>query len=84
MDFGYIASYFAIDSITDNAFSEALGDLQQDSDRYNFLHTTEAALPTMAVFVCYTWMLKLLQSKYVERFLAPSPDDNSPYGHVMG
>lgn len=84
MDLGYIASYFAIDSITDIAFSEALGDLQEDTDKFNFVHSTKAALPIMSVFICYNWMLKLLQSKYVARLIAPGPDDNSPFGHVMG
>ncbi len=84
MDWGYMASYFGIDSITDIAFSEALGDLKEDADKFNFLHNMESSLPTMSVFSCYNWMLKLLQSRYVERLVAPSPDDKSPFGHVMG
>ncbi|CAD6565532.1 MAG: hypothetical protein ASARMPRED_007312 [Alectoria sarmentosa] len=84
MDWGYLASYFGIDSICDIAFGEPLGDLQVDQDKYNFLHYMEAALPTMSVFACYNWMLKLLQSSIVARYCAPSPDDLSPFGHVMG
>ncbi|KAL8991443.1 MAG: hypothetical protein Q9177_000155 [Variospora cf. flavescens] len=84
MDWGYLASYFGIDSICDIAFSEPLGDLQVDQDKYNFLHNMEAQLPTMSVFSCYNWMLKLLQSPIVARYCAPHPDDLSPFGHVMG
>ena len=84
MDWGYVASYFGIDFICDVAFSEPLGDLQIDEDKYNFLHNMEANLPTMSVFSCYNWMLKLLQLPIVARFCAPHPDDISPFGHVMG
>lgn len=84
MDWGYLASYFGIDSICDIAFSEPLGDLESDEDKYNFLHNMEANLPTMSVFSCYNWMLKLLQMPAVARYCAPSPDDLSPFGHVMG
>jgi hypothetical protein len=84
LDWGYLASYFGIDSITDIAFSEALGDLKEDADKFNFLHNMESNLPTMSVFSCYNWMLKLLQSRWVEKYVAPSPDDKSPFGNVMG
>ena len=84
MDWGYLASYFGVDSICDIAFSEPLGGLESDEDKYNFLHNMEANLPTMSVFSCYNWMLKLLQMPAVARDCAPSPDDLSPFGHVMG
>jgi hypothetical protein len=84
LDWGYLASYFGIDSITDIAFSEALGDLKEDADKFDFLHNMESNLPVMSIFTCYNWMLKLLQSPWVEKYVAPSPDDKSPFGNVMG
>jgi hypothetical protein len=84
LDWGYLASYFGIDSITDIAFSEALGDLREDADKFNFLHNMESNLPVMSIFSCYNWMLKLLQSQWVEKYVAPSADDKSPFGNVMG
>ncbi|KAK6833502.1 hypothetical protein PG995_013252 [Apiospora arundinis] len=84
MDWGYMASYFGIDSITDIAFSEALGDLKEDKDKHNFLHNMEENLPMMSFFSAYTEWLTVLQSKIVVKLLAPSPDDPSPFGQVMG
>ena len=84
MDWGYLASYFGIDSICDIAFSEALGDLEEDEDKFNFLHSMEASLPTMSIFTCYNWMLKLLQMPAVAKWVAPHPNDLSPFGSVMG
>lgn len=84
MDWGYMASYFGIDSITDIAFSEALGDLKEDEDKFNFLHNMESNLPMMSIFSCYTELLTILQSKIVVKLLAPAPDDPSPFGRVMG
>ena len=60
MNWGYLASYFGNDFICDIVFSEPLGDLESDEDKYNFRHNMEANLPTMSVFSCYNWMLKLL------------------------
>ncbi|KAI1105358.1 cytochrome P450 [Jackrogersella minutella] len=84
MDWGYMASYFGIDSITDIAFSEALGDLKEDQDKHRFLHNMEENLPMMSFFTAYNEFLTLLQSRIVVKLLAPSPNDPSPFGQVMG
>ncbi|KAI0456052.1 cytochrome P450 [Xylaria acuta] len=84
MDWGYMASYFGIDSITDIAFSESLGDLKEDKDKHDFLHNMEGNLPMMSFFSAYTEFLTILQSRIVVKLLAPSPDDPSPFGQVMG
>lgn len=84
LDWGYMASYFGIDSVTDIAFSEALGDLTEDRDKHNFLHNMEESLPMMSFFLVYTEWLAVLQSRQVAKFMAPSADDPSPFGQVMG
>lgn len=84
LDWGYLASYFSIDSITDISFSEPLGDLQEDKDKWNFLHNTEDNLKPMSFFTIFPEILNMIPTTIMVKFLAPHPDDNSPFGMVMG
>ena len=84
LDYGLLANYYTIDSICDIAFSEPLGDLNVNQDKFDFIHNMEGGLSVMSIFTCYTWMLRLLQAGPIARFCAPNPGDLSPFGHVMG
>ncbi|PSK42027.1 Isotrichodermin C-15 hydroxylase [Elsinoe australis] len=84
LDWGYLASYFSIDSITDISFSQPLGDLKEDKDKWNFLHNTEDNLKPMSFFTIFPEILNLNPLWLMVKFLAPHPDDNSPFGMVMG
>jgi hypothetical protein len=84
LDWGYLASYFSIDSITDISFSEPLGDLQEDKDKWNFLHNTEDNLKPMSLFTIYPEILNMIPTAIMVKSMAPHPDDNSPFGMVMG
>ncbi|POR35306.1 Pisatin demethylase [Tolypocladium paradoxum] len=84
LDWGYLASYVSIDSITDISFSQPLGDLKEDKDKWNFLHNTEDNLKPMSFFTIYPEILNVIPTTLMVKFLAPHPDDNSPFGMVMG
>ncbi|KXX83296.1 Pisatin demethylase [Madurella mycetomatis] len=84
LDWGYLASYFSIDSITDISFSEPIGDLQEDKDKWNFLHNTEDNLRPMSFFTIFPDILGLIPTWLMVKFLAPHPGDNSPFGQVLG
>lgn len=78
------ANFFTIDSIADIAFGDPVGDLAEDADKFDFLSNTERSLPVMSIFTCYTWMLRLLQMPAVSRIIAPSPEEPSGFGRIMG
>ncbi|KAF2128299.1 pisatin demethylase [Dothidotthia symphoricarpi CBS 119687] len=84
LDWGYLASYFSIDSITDIAFSQPIGDLKEDKDKWNFLHNTEDNIRSMSFFTIYPEILNKIPLWVMVKYLAPHPDDNSPFGMVMG
>lgn len=84
MDWGMKANFFTIDSIADIAFGDPVGDLSEDADKFDFLSNTESSLPVMMLFTCYTWMLTLLQMPAVSRMIAPSPEEPSGFGRIMG
>ncbi|MCJ1269296.1 hypothetical protein MMC22_009187 [Lobaria immixta] len=84
MDWGMKASFFTVDSITDVTFGEPVGDLAEDADKFEFLSNTESSLPIVSVFTCYTWMLKLLQIPVFHKLIAPSPEERSGFGRIMG
>lgn len=84
LDWVYLASYFSIDSITDVSFSQPLGDLKEDKDKLNFLHNTKDNLKPMSFFTIFPEILNLIPLWLMAKFLAPHPDDNSPFGMVMG
>lgn len=83
MDWGIKASFFTVDSISDMAFGEAVGDLAEDADKFDFISNMESSLPIMSIFPCYTWMLNFLQMPVVNRMIAPSPEEPSGFGRIM-
>lgn len=84
MDWGMKASFFTVDSISDMAFGDTVGDLAEDEVKFDFLSNTESSLPIMSIFTCYTWMLNFLQMTIVSRMIAPSSEEPSGFGRIMG
>lgn len=81
-DFGRKAQYFTLDVITDLAFGEPFGDVETDSDVFEYIHTMEQQLPSIIVTTVVPGLLKILQLPFM-RSLLPSEKDPIGLGKTM-
>lgn len=83
MDFGEKASFFTLDVISELAFGEAFGYLENDSDVFEYLSITKTFIPIMMVMGDVPSLANLLQSPAL-RGLLPSESDKLGFGAFIG
>jgi hypothetical protein len=83
VDFGEKASFFTLDVISELAFGEAFGYLDQDVDVFDYLAITKTFLPIMVTLGDIPFLAKSLQSRYL-RGLLPSESDKLGFGAFIG
>jgi hypothetical protein len=83
MDFGEKASFFTLDVISELAFGETFGYLENDSDVYDYLKITKTFIPIMMVVANVPSLADLLQSRAL-RGLLPSESDKLGFGAFIG
>jgi hypothetical protein len=79
MDFAQKAQYFTLDVISDLAFGQALGYLEQDADVHDYIKITESSVPGMLVMANFPTLVDLLHSRFL-RWLMPNETDNLGFG----
>lgn len=84
LDFARISQYFTLDVLTDIAFNRPLGYLTSDSDPYLYLETLEPSLAFTFTVSFLPLVRDFLDLTWVRRILAPSPDDLTGFGALMG
>lgn len=83
MDFGEKASFFTLDVISELAFGQAFGYLENDRDVYDYLKITKTFIPIMMVIGDVPHLADLLHSRYL-RGLLPSESDKLGFGAFIG
>lgn len=83
MDFGEKASFFTLDVISELAFGQAFGYLENDNDVYDYLKITKTYIPIMMVVANVPSLADLLQSRLL-RGLLPSESDKLGFGAFIG
>jgi hypothetical protein len=83
MDFGEKASFFTLDVISELAFGQAFGYLENDADVYDYLKITKTFIPIMMVIANVPSLADLLHSRYF-RGLLPSESDKLGFGAFIG
>lgn len=84
MDWGQKASFFTLDSITDIAFGQPVGAMENDKDPYEFFAHMEPALVMGTPMTIYPWLAAFFQTKFMHRLVAPKADDSNGFGRMMG
>ncbi|KAF9882020.1 benzoate 4-monooxygenase cytochrome p450 [Colletotrichum karsti] len=82
-DFGRKVQFFTLDVISDLAYGEPLGFMSNDKDMYDYLKSTEAALPVFMTLGVVPWVMKIFASP-IFRSLMPSENDVVGFGKLMG
>ncbi|KAM7184291.1 cytochrome p450 [Rhypophila sp. PSN 637] len=83
MDWGLVAQYFTLDSLTKVAFGDAFGYLETDSDVYEYIKTVEDSTVYFALCSDIPWIGKILTSGLVLRLAGPSVSDRTGLGVTM-
>jgi hypothetical protein len=83
MDLGAKGQYFTLDVISDLAFGEPFGYLDQDDDVYDFIKIIESFLPILIIVGMFPSVVRLYQSRLF-RGLFPKDSDKFGFGAFIG
>lgn len=83
IDFGEKASFFTLDVISELAFGQAFGYLDEDGDVFNYLAITKTFIPIMMVLGDVPYLATALQSPML-RGLLPKESDKLGFGAFIG
>lgn len=83
LDFGRKAQYFTLDVISNVAFDEPFGFLDNDADIHRYIQTTEENLPAIILVSVLPWLNWALQSPLLKSLL-PSEKDPIGLGKIIG
>jgi hypothetical protein len=83
MDLGAKGQYLTLDVISDLAFGEPFGYLDQDDDVYDFIKIVENYLPIMITVGTVPSLVRLYQSRLL-RGLFPKDTDKLGFGAFIG
>jgi hypothetical protein len=84
MDWGLIAQYFTLDSLTKVAYGEAFGCLAADADVNEYIRTVEDAGFFFAVCSDVPLIGKICLSDFMLKLIGPKPTDKKGMGVMMG
>lgn len=83
MDLARKAQYLTLDIIGDLAFGRDWGHIEQDSDVFEYIASTERSMPVMMLVTVFPGITRMFQSKLMRRFL-PSEKDPHGFGKFIG
>jgi len=83
IEFGEKVSFFTLDVISDLAFGNPFGYLEQDGDVYDYLKITQSYVPVMMVLADIPSLADVLHSRLF-RGLLPSESDKLGFGAFIG
>jgi hypothetical protein len=83
MDLAAKGQYFTLDVISDLAFGEPFGYLDQDDDVYDFIKIVETFLPIMIIVGMFPSLVRLYHSRLL-RGLFPKDTDKLGFGAFIG
>lgn len=83
MDWGLLAQYFTVDSLTTVAYGEEFGGLATDSDVHGYMHSVEENGLLFALCSDVPWMGKIALTESIVKVLGPKKTDKKGMGLIM-
>ncbi|RDW87449.1 hypothetical protein BP5796_03143 [Coleophoma crateriformis] len=84
MDLARKAQFFTLDVITDVAFGQPFGDLEQDEDIHKYIQSTEEMLQVIILMGTIPAVSDIVQSELVGTLLFPSGKESTGIGRLIG
>jgi len=82
MNFGHRAQFYTLDVATSATFGKPFGFLEKDGDVEKYLETTEAMTPTFGILGTLPWLVHVMHSWPLNRFM-PGEGDKVGFGRLM-
>lgn len=83
MDWGLLAQYFTVDSLTTVAYGEEFGGISTDTDANGYMQAVEENGILFALCSDVPWMGKLFLTEFVLKLLGPKKTDKKGMGVIM-
>ncbi|KAJ3528911.1 hypothetical protein NM208_g9996 [Fusarium decemcellulare] len=83
VDFAQKIQYFTLDVVSDLAFGQPFGYVEQDDDVFDFIKITRSFFPVTLVMANLPWLVSLLHSRLF-RGLLPKESDRFGFGAFIG
>ena len=83
VDFAQKIQYFALDVISDLAFGQPFGYMDQDADVFNFIKITRSFFPVATLMATLPWVVSLFHSPLF-RGVLPKETDKVGFGAFIG
>lgn len=83
MDWGLLAQYFTVDSLTTIAYGEEFGGLATDSDVHGYMHSVEENGILFALCSDVPWMGRIALTEVVLKIFGPRKTDKKGMGLIM-
>ncbi|KAL9584545.1 MAG: hypothetical protein Q9203_004620 [Teloschistes exilis] len=84
LDFARLSQYFALDAITDVAFSRSLGYLISGSDHYDYIENLRQSMAMNLTLSTLPLAWSFFDLGWIRTLIAPSPTDAKGFGRLMG
>lgn len=84
MDLARKAQYFTLDVITQIAFGEAFGDIEDDEDKHKYIETTDEMLEVVIMASSLPALRSLFKVEWVGNLVFPSDKDGVGIGKLIG
>ncbi|KIW26193.1 uncharacterized protein PV07_09307 [Cladophialophora immunda] len=84
LDMSLLASFFTLDVLSQIAFGDAFGFLTANQDLYNFNKIANQFFKVIELIVNHDTLRKFIQSKPMQKLLAPKGTDEFGQGRVIG
>ncbi|KAL9581929.1 MAG: hypothetical protein Q9212_003604 [Teloschistes hypoglaucus] len=84
LDFARLSQYFALDAITDVAFSRPLGYLVSGSDHYDYIDNLRQSMALNLILSTLPLAWSFFDLGWIRTLIAPSPTDAKGFGRLMG
>jgi hypothetical protein len=83
LDWGFVAQYFTVDSLTKVAYGTPFGCLAEDSDVHEYIRTVEEMGFYFALCSDVPWLGKIFLAPWILKLFGPKPSDKVGLGVTM-
>ncbi|KIW94721.1 uncharacterized protein Z519_04698 [Cladophialophora bantiana CBS 173.52] len=84
LDMSLLASFFTLDVLSQIAFGDAFGFITANEDLYNFNKIANQFFKVIELIVNHDTLRKLIQSRPMQKLLAPKGTDEFGQGRIIG
>jgi len=83
-DWGLMSSNLTLDVVTELGFSHCIGNIESNSDRYDYYGSIAEGLPIVTTLTVLPWIVSMFENSRILKWIMPSTEDKHGYGRLLG